>query len=87
MTGTDPWRARSRTSWWAKTRAMIPWTYRDSTRAVSAIVSPRWSWMSFAPRKRACPPSWNIPTSNETRVLVDGFWKIMASDLPASAVA
>ena len=54
---------------------------------MSAIVSPRWSWMSFEPRKSACPPSWYMPTSNDTRVRVDGFWKIMASDWPASAVA
>ena len=32
------------------------------------------------------PPSWAIPTSNETRVRVERFWKIMASERPRSAV-
>ena len=64
---------------------MIPLTMRERTRAVSAIVSPRCSWMSFELRNSACPPSWYMPTSNETRVRVEAFWKIIASDWPASA--
>src|SRR5215217_2741915 len=31
---------------------------------------------------KAWPPSWYMPTSKETRVRLDGFWKIMASVLP-----
>ena len=87
MTGMVAWRLISTRSSWEKTRAMIPSTKRESTRAVSATVSPRRSWMSFAPRFRAWPPSWNMPASKDTRVRVDGFWKIMASVLPAQRVA
>ena len=30
------------------------------------------------------PPSWRMPTSNETRVRVDGFSKIIANVWPVS---
>jgi hypothetical protein len=35
-------------------------------------------------KKIVPPPSWRIATSNETRVRVDGFSKIIARVLPAS---
>src|SRR6202022_3194822 len=63
---------------------MMPSTYRDSTRAVSAIGSPRPSCTSRGERNSACPPSCHAPTSNDTRVRVDDFIKIIASDFPAS---
>ena len=63
---------------------MMPSTYRESTRAVSAIGSPRPSCTSRGERKSACPPSCQVPTSNDTRVRVDDFMKIIASDFPAS---
>ena len=85
MTGMVAWRLISTRSSWAKTRAMIPSTYRDSTRAVSATVSPRRSWMSADARLSAWPPSWYMPASKDTRVRVDGFWKIMARVRPRSA--
>src|SRR5919206_5091006 len=40
--------------------------------------------MSRGERKSACPPSCHAPTSKDTRVRVDDFMKIIASDLPAS---
>ena len=41
--------------------------------------------MSRDDRKSAWPPSWNIPTSKDTRVRVDDFSKIIASVCPSSA--
>src|SRR5687768_15280181 len=43
--------------------------------------------MSRGERKSACPPSCQAPTSKETRVRVDAFMKIIASDFPASGFA
>ncbi len=40
--------------------------------------------MSRADNTTTSPPSWRMPTSNETRVRVLGFSKISASVLPAS---
>src|SRR5688572_12853157 len=40
--------------------------------------------MSREERKRACPPSWYIPTSKETRVRVELLAKIIARVFPAS---
>src|SRR5580658_6063706 len=65
-------------------RIMMTSTKRDSTRAVSAMVSPRPSCISAPVSMIASPPSSRIPTSNETRVRVEGRSKIMASVLPAS---
>ena len=42
-------------------------------------------WVCCVWAKIACPPSWVIPTSNEKRVRVDVFWKIIASVFPFSA--
>src|SRR3990172_12762090 len=68
---------------WEYVRIMIPSAYRDRTRAVSRTGSPRPICVSAGERNRACPPSRVIPTSNDTRVLVDAFWNTIASDLPA----
>ena len=38
--------------------------------------------ISCGDRESACPPSWYIPTSKETRVRFEGFWKTIASVLP-----
>ena len=65
----------------------MPCTYRDSTRAVSAMGSPRPSCMSREERNRACPPSWYMPTSNDTRVRVLDLAKIIARVFPASGVS
>ena len=48
------------------------------------MVSPRPSWVSLPVRTITSPPSWRMPTSNETRVRVDGFSKISARVLPAN---
>src|SRR3546814_179356 len=66
---------------------MMASTERDSTRAVSATVSPRPSWVPEGSSTTAWPPSWVAATSKETRVRVDGFSKIIASVLPASGLA
>src|SRR5690606_30772315 len=42
--------------------------------------------MSRGDRKSACPPSCQVPTSKDTRVRVEAFMKIIASDLPASGM-
>ena len=38
--------------------------------------------ISWGSKWRAWPPSWYMPTSKETRVRFDGFWKTIASVLP-----
>ncbi len=49
---------------------------------MSSIVSPRPSCRSVEFSTTACPPLELTATSNETRVRVDGFSKISATDLP-----
>ena len=66
---------------------MMASTKRDSTRAVSASVSPRPSCISCAVSRIASPPSWRMATSNETRVRVEGLSNTIASVLPASGDA
>src|SRR5262245_31734504 len=51
------------------------------------MVSPRPSWVSVRPSMIVWPPSSRMPTSNDTRVRVDGFSKIMARVLPASGLS
>src|SRR6201987_3029434 len=48
------------------------------------MVSPRPSWVSVRPSMMVWPPSSRMPTSNDTRVRVEGFSKIMARVLPAN---
>src|SRR6266550_952036 len=45
------------------------------------MVSPRPSWVSVRPSMMVWPPSSRMPTSNDTRVRVDGFSKIWRSVL------
>jgi hypothetical protein len=50
------------------------------------MVSPRPSCISAPVSMIDSPPSWRMPTSNETRVRVDGRSKIIASVLPSSGL-
>jgi hypothetical protein len=86
-TGTDDQRASSSTSASGPVRIPIAATWRESTSAVSRGDSPRESCISSGRRTSACPPSSAMPTSNETRVRVDGFWKISATLRPSSGRA
>ena len=52
---------------------MMASTKRDSTRAVSAMVSPRPSCISAPVSMIVSPPSSRMPTSKDTRVRVDGL--------------
>src|SRR5262249_19730569 len=51
------------------------------------MVSPRPSWVSVRPSMMVWPPSSRMPTSNDTRVRVEGFSKIMARVLPANGLS
>src|SRR3546814_20814489 len=62
---------------------MIASTKRESTRAVSATVSPRPSCIETASITIVVPPSWRIAMSNDTRVRLEFFSKIIASVRPA----
>jgi len=84
ITGTVACCASSMRSSWFWARIMMPSTKRDRTFAVSAIVSPRPSCMSPAEMSSDSPPSCRMPTSKETRVRVEGRWKISAMIFPAS---
>ena len=57
-------------------------TIDEITRAVSLIGSPRPICVSADERNMALPPSWVIPASNDTRVRVDDFAKIIAITFP-----
>ena len=57
-------------------------TISESTLAVSSMGSPRPSWVSLGDKNIALPPNWDMPASNETRVRVDDFSKIIPSTLP-----
>ena len=46
---------------------------------MSAIVSPRPSWLDAASTIIGVPPSWAMPASNDSRVRVDGLSKITAT--------
>jgi len=86
ITGIEPAAASRSTSLWSYVRTISPCTKRDSTFAVSSIVSPRPSWMSLRFKNSGLPPSSCTPTSNETRVRVLDLEKIKAHVCPASAV-
>ena len=60
-------------------------TWRESTSAVSRSASPRESWSSSERSTTGWPPSSWTPTSNDSRVRVEGFSKISATLRPASA--
>ena len=63
----------------SKVRIITMSTMREITRATSSIGSPRPSWVSRVIEVIAVPPSWCMPASNDTRVRVDCFSKIIAS--------
>ena len=71
------------TSGWEPDRITIAATYRDMTRAVSAIDSPRESWRASPVSTIGWPPSSWTPASKETLVRVDGFSKISAAPRPS----
>ncbi len=62
-------------------------TMRDSTLAVSSMGSPRPSCMSDAVEMITEPPSWRMAASNEKRVRVEFFSKIMASVRPVAGAS
>src|SRR6185436_10255840 len=66
---------------------MIASAMRLSTRAVSAMVSPRPSWLVAASSTSDVPPSWRIAMSKLTRVRVEFFSKIIARTRPASGAS
>ena len=66
----------------AKVRIATASTYRDSTREVSSMVSSRPSWDVRPSTMTGWPPSWAMPTSNDSRVRVEFFSKMTATDLP-----
>ena len=68
-------------------RIMMASTKRDSTRAVSAMDSPRPSCISRPVRTIGSPPIWRMATSKDTRVRVDGLSKIIARGRPASGLS
>ena len=73
ITGTVLAEAISATRSWPNVRHTIAATWRLSTRAVSAIGSPRPSCDDCASTSSGCPPSSAIPTENEILVRVDGL--------------
>ena len=79
ITGTSACSASSRASASGPVRIPIAATWRESTYAVSRTDSPRVSWRSSVRSTIGWPPSSAIPASNDTRVRVDGFWKISAT--------
>ena len=73
ITGTGLAAAISATRSWPNVRQTIAATWRPSTRAVSAIGSPRPSWDACASMTSGWPPSSAMPTANEILVRVDGL--------------
>jgi hypothetical protein len=57
---------------------MIASTMRESTLAVSSMVSPRPSCMSAPVEMIEAPPSWRMAASNENQVRVEFFWNTIA---------
>ena len=84
-TGTEAAEASSSSRSCSNVRSTTASTYRQSTRPVSSMVSPRPSWSSVDEITSGCAPSSATPTSNDTRVRVDGFSKISATERPWSA--
>ena len=84
ITGTVALSANSCSVVSSKVRIMTASTKRDSTRAVSAMVSPWPSCISPPESTSVSPPICRTPTSKLTRVRVEGFSKISATTRPAS---
>ena len=53
---------------------------------MSYTVSPREKAPSGPDMTTGCMPSRTLAISNETRVRIDGFWKMSAMDLPSSGL-
>src|SRR5215210_7951377 len=85
MTGTEAWRASSSASPCGPVRIPIACTIRDSTSATSRGDSPRAICSSPCRSTTAWPPSSCTPTSNDTRVRVDGLSNTSATERPSSA--
>ena len=85
ITGTEACSAISLSVAGSKVRIITRSTKRDSTRAVSAMVSPWPSCISPPESTSVSPPSCRTPTSKLTRVRVEGFSKTSATTRPASA--
>ena len=83
--GTSLYAASSSKTASAPVRIPTAATWRESTSAVSRGASPRESCSSSARSTTAWPPSSSMPTSNDTRVRVEGFSKINATLRPDSA--
>src|SRR5688572_11099779 len=66
---------------------MIASAIRLSTRAVSAMVSPRPSWLVAASSTSGVPPSWRMAMSKLTRVRVEFFSNTVASTWPSSGLS
>ena len=84
ITGTRECAAKRSTMACELARITMTSTMRDITRAVSSTGSPRSRCVSRGERNSEAPPSCAMPASNDTRVRVEDFSKIMASVLPAS---
>ena len=82
ITGTEADSAISCSTDSSKVRIMIASTKRDSTRAVSAMVSPWPSCISAPESTSVSPPICRMPTSKLTRVRVEGFSKTSATTRP-----
>lgn len=75
-------RARTSISSCPPTRAMMPSTILDTTRAVSYRLSFTPSWISCGPRNIGVPPRVATDVSDATRVRVDRFENMIATLLP-----
>ena len=84
ITGTLALAAISSIFAWSSVRIMIASHILDKTLAVSATVSPRPSCIEPLSMTILDPPSWRIAISNETRVRVLLFSKIIARTWSAS---
>ena len=79
ITGTREWRAKRSTIACSKVRIITMSHMREITWPASSTGSPRPSCESRVERKIAAPPSWCMPASNDSRVRVDCFSKIITS--------
>ncbi len=87
ITGADEAAAKASTSSCLLARIITRSTMRARTLAVSSMVSPRPSCMSLEVAMVEAPPSWRMAASNEKRVRVEFFWKIIARVRPAAGAS
>lgn len=79
ITGTREFSAKRWMMSCSNVRIMMMSTIREITCAESSTGSPRPSCVSRVLMNTAWPPSWKIPASNDRRVRVELFSKIIAS--------